>query len=101
MCLSRAPQFVAARAWACYPRDEIEEHPLRQVVQKFKYGRRVSLGKPLGRVTEHGSELETVERLAVKSDALVAEEKQVEALVRALTAILAAYQQFLAFAADL
>ena len=54
VCLSRAPQFVAARAWACYPRDEIEEHPLRQVVQKFKYGRRVSLGKPLGRLMARG-----------------------------------------------
>jgi len=34
------------------------------------------LAKQLGRVTEHGSELETVERLAVKSDALVAEENR-------------------------
>jgi ComF family protein len=53
-CLSRPPQFVSARAWACYPREELEEHPLRQVVQKFKYGRRVSLGKPLGRLMARG-----------------------------------------------
>ena len=48
------PHFIAARAWACYPREEIEEHPLRQVVQKFKYGRKVSLGKPLGRLMARG-----------------------------------------------
>ena len=53
-CLARSPQFVSARAWACYPREEIEEHPLRQVVQKFKYGRRISLGKPLGRLMAWG-----------------------------------------------
>ena len=34
------PYFVRARAWGCYPRDESAEHPLRQVVQKFKYGRK-------------------------------------------------------------
>jgi ComF family protein len=54
VCLSRAPEFVSARAWACYPREESEEHPLRQVVQKFKYGRKVSLGKPLGRLMARG-----------------------------------------------
>jgi ComF family protein len=53
-CLSRPPRFVAARAWACYPREELEEHPLRQVVYKFKYGRRISLGKPLGRLMARG-----------------------------------------------
>ena len=47
-CLSRAPQFIQARAWACYPREDLTEHPLRRVIQKFKYGRKVSLGKPLG-----------------------------------------------------
>lgn len=31
------------------------EHPLRQVVQKFKYGRKVSLGKPLGRLLARGA----------------------------------------------
>ncbi len=36
VCLSRTPRFVSARAWACYPREEITEDPLRQVVQKFK-----------------------------------------------------------------
>src|SRR6184192_1834240 len=50
VCLSRAPRFVSARAWACYPREEIAEDPLRQVVQKFKYGRKVSLGKSLGQL---------------------------------------------------
>jgi ComF family protein len=54
VCLRRAPHFVAARAWACYPREEAEEHPLRQVVQRFKYGRKVSLGKPLGRLLARG-----------------------------------------------
>jgi len=52
VCLERPPQFVAARAWACYPHEE--EHPLRQVVQKFKYGRKVALGKPLGRLMARG-----------------------------------------------
>jgi ComF family protein len=54
VCLARSPQFVAARAWACYPREELEEHPLRRVVQKFKYGRKVSLGKPLGQLMARG-----------------------------------------------
>jgi ComF family protein len=53
-CLTRMPHFVQGRAWACYPRDEGTEHPLRQVVQKFKYGRKVSLGKPLGRLMAQG-----------------------------------------------
>jgi len=53
-CLERAPRFAAARAWACYPREEQAEHPLRQVVQKYKYGRKVSLGKPLGRLLARG-----------------------------------------------
>jgi ComF family protein len=52
--LRRVPHFVQARAWACYPRDELAEHPLRKVVQKFKYGRKVSLGKPLGRLLARG-----------------------------------------------
>jgi ComF family protein len=54
VCLSRTPHFFGARSWACYPREEIEDHPLRQVVQKFKYGRKVSLGKPLGRLLARG-----------------------------------------------
>ena len=53
-CLSRHPYFARARAWACYPREELAEHPLREVVQKFKYGRKVSLGKPLGRLMALG-----------------------------------------------
>ena len=53
-CLSRTPRFTQARAWACYPREEAAEHPLRQVIQKFKYGRKVSLGKPLGRLLAQG-----------------------------------------------
>ena len=53
-CITRPPQFVQARAWACYPREASEEHPLRQAVQKFKYGRKVSLGKPLGRLMARG-----------------------------------------------
>src|SRR6266508_2999512 len=54
VCLARPPHFASARAWACYPREELEELPLRQVVQKFKYGRKVSLGKPLGRLMARG-----------------------------------------------
>jgi ComF family protein len=53
-CLSRPPHFARARAWACYPREQASDHPLRRVVQKFKYGRRVSLGKPLGRLMAQG-----------------------------------------------
>jgi ComF family protein len=53
-CLSRDPHYVRARAWSCYPREELAEHPLRQVIQRFKYGRKVSLGKPLGRLMALG-----------------------------------------------
>ncbi|HWP57589.1 MAG TPA: ComF family protein [Candidatus Acidoferrales bacterium] len=53
-CIVRPPHFARARAWACYPRDEHEGHPLREVLQQFKYGRRVSLGKPLGRLMAEG-----------------------------------------------
>lgn len=54
-CLTRAPRFQMARAWACYPGEESEAHPLREVVQRFKYGRKVSLGKPLGRLMAGGT----------------------------------------------
>jgi ComF family protein len=54
VCLERRPRFAAARAWARYPREEQQIHPLRQVVQKFKYGRKVALGKPLGRLMARG-----------------------------------------------
>lgn len=54
-CLSGPPNFAGARAWACYPREEIAGHPLRVVVHQFKYGRKVSLGKPLGRLMAHAS----------------------------------------------
>ena len=52
--MSHRPYFTRARAWAVYPREEASHHPLRRVVQKFKYGRRVSLGKPLGRLLAEG-----------------------------------------------
>ena len=55
-CIKRPPQFVRARAWVCYPREALEEHPVRNVVHKFKYGRKVSLGKPLGRLMTRGCE---------------------------------------------
>lgn len=55
-CLQRPPRFTAARAWACYPREELDDHPLRKVVQRFKYGRKVALGKPLGRLLAAGCE---------------------------------------------
>jgi ComF family protein len=48
VCLTRAPHFLKARAWACYPREGDERHPLRAVLQQFKYSRKVSLGKALG-----------------------------------------------------
>lgn len=54
VCLARPPQFSQARSWARYPRQELEDHPLRQAVQRFKYGRKVSLGKPLGRIMARG-----------------------------------------------
>lgn len=53
-CIARPPHFSQARAWACYPREENSEQPLRRVVQKFKYGRKVALGKPLGRLMAEG-----------------------------------------------
>ncbi|HEY2986177.1 MAG TPA: ComF family protein [Candidatus Binatia bacterium] len=53
-CIARRPHFVRARAWACYPTDGGDDHPLREVVQRFKYGRKVSLGKPLGRLMAIG-----------------------------------------------
>jgi len=53
-CIVRRPDFARARAWACYPTEESEDHPLRVVVQRFKYGRKVSLGKPLGRLMAAG-----------------------------------------------
>jgi len=53
-CLTRPPSFLTARAWACYPREEIDMHPLRRIVQQFKYGGRVSLGRPLGRLMARG-----------------------------------------------
>ena len=56
VCLARTPQYTRAHSWACYPREEGTEHPLRQVIQKFKYGRRVALGKPLGRLMARGCE---------------------------------------------
>ena len=54
MCIERPPRFAAARAWACYPREEQQENPLRAVVQKYKYGRKIALGKPLGRLLARG-----------------------------------------------
>jgi ComF family protein len=54
VCLRREPHFLRARAWACYPGEEEENHPLREVVQRFKYGRKVSLGKPLGQLMASG-----------------------------------------------
>lgn len=56
VCLARPPVFGRARAWARYPREEAQDDPLRRVVQKFKYGRKVSLGKPLGRLLARGCE---------------------------------------------
>lgn len=53
-CLARAPHFHEARAWACYPSVEDGSHPLREVLQRFKYGRNISLGKPLGWLLARG-----------------------------------------------
>ncbi|MBI2985493.1 MAG: ComF family protein [Deltaproteobacteria bacterium] len=53
-CLMHAPYFEKARSWACYPSEESEGHPLREIVQRFKYRRKVSLGKPLGRLMARG-----------------------------------------------
>lgn len=54
VCMMHPPYFQRARAWACYPGEENLDHPLREVVQRFKYGRKVSLGKPLGRLMARG-----------------------------------------------
>ncbi len=54
ICLAQPPSFVQARAWACYPRGDENMDPLRSVLQQFKYGRKVSLGKPLGRLFSKG-----------------------------------------------
>lgn len=54
-CLAQPPHFERARSWACYSREENSEDPLRHVVQRFKYGRKVSLGKPLGRLLAQGA----------------------------------------------
>ena len=35
-------------------REEQQENPLRAVVQKYKYGRKIALGKPLGRLLARG-----------------------------------------------
>src|SRR4051812_4862667 len=53
-CMARPPHFIKARSWACYSTEGGEEHPLRSVVQRFKYGRKISLGKPLGRLLAEG-----------------------------------------------
>jgi len=53
-CLARPPSFVQARAWACYPHGDEGKDPLRSVMQQFKYGRKVSLGRPLGRLLSKG-----------------------------------------------
>lgn len=55
VCLTRQPYFFRARAWACYPSDGLENHPLREVIRRFKYGRKVSLGRPLARLMAKGS----------------------------------------------
>ena len=52
-CLAHPPYFDRARAWVCYPREEAGEHPLRHVVPRFKYGRKISYGKGLGRFLAH------------------------------------------------
>ncbi|HXG53231.1 MAG TPA: ComF family protein [candidate division Zixibacteria bacterium] len=53
-CLARPPRFSRARAWACYPREETDRAPLREVLHRFKYGRKIALGKPLGRLMALG-----------------------------------------------
>lgn len=55
-CLLRPPSFSSARSWACYPRHSDASHPLRQVIHRFKYGRRASLGEPLGRLLAQACE---------------------------------------------
>ncbi len=39
-----------ARSGACYPRNPDPSDPLRQVIHRFKYGRKAFLGRPLGRL---------------------------------------------------
>jgi len=54
-CIARPPRFARARSWACYSTDEGTDDPLRSILQRFKYGRKVSLGKPLGRLLAENS----------------------------------------------
>jgi ComF family protein len=49
-CLTHAPEFGRARACAIYDAADGVEHPLKSVLQRYKYGREVSLARPLGRL---------------------------------------------------
>jgi len=47
-CLNQPPRFGRARAAAIYDAAEAATHPLKSVLQRYKYSRDVSLARPLG-----------------------------------------------------
>lgn len=49
-CLDRRPPFGRARACAIYDAADAIPHPLKSVLQRYKYSRDVSLANPLGRL---------------------------------------------------
>lgn len=47
-CLRRRPRFGCARACTIYDAGEVTQHPLKGVLQQYKYNRDVTLARPLG-----------------------------------------------------
>ncbi len=51
-CLRRPPAFGRARACAIYDAADNVAHPLKSVLQRYKYGRDVTLARPLARLLQ-------------------------------------------------
>ncbi len=51
-CLQRPPAFGRARACAIYDAADDVAHPLKSVLQRYKYGRDVTLAGPLGQLLQ-------------------------------------------------
>jgi ComF family protein len=56
-CLSRPPRFGRARACAIYDAADTVDHPLKSVLQRYKYNRDVSLARPLGELLQERAPL--------------------------------------------
>jgi ComF family protein len=56
-CLDRPPRFRRARACAIYDAADSVTHPLKTVLQRYKYGRDVTLVRPLARLLTERSPL--------------------------------------------